>query len=177
MTDPADDHLQRFATRIVELQERKALRVDEEVMREVARDLGMSEAELVRVKEESRSHKVRAQALRSAGSLDQALEELETAWTFNPLDVELTYMLADGLFTRSQRAGRPDADVEWRRAKDLCLRVLDMAPAHAEAPVLLNAIQNKDPAKKPDHALPVAVLVGLGVAVLLVIGAVIAFLF
>lgn len=178
MNDPmSDDHLQRFATRVVELQERKAQRIDEELMREVARDLGMSEEELVRVKEESRAHKQRAQALRSAGNLDQAVDELETAWAFNPLDVEIMYMLADGLFTRSQRTGRDDGDAEWQRAKDLCLRVLEIAPAHSEAPGLLNAIRNKDPATKPDHAAPIALLIGVGVALVLIVGAALAFLF
>jgi tetratricopeptide (TPR) repeat protein len=164
-----DDHLQRFATKVVELQEKKAARIDEELMREVARDLGMSEEDLLKVKEESRAHKQRAQALRSAGSLDDAINELETAWTFNPLDVELMYMLADGLFTRSQRT-RDEA--EWARAKELCLRVLEIAPAHSEAPSLLTAINNKNPAKQGDNAFPIAlVIVGVGVVVLGVIAA------
>lgn len=168
-----DDHLQRFAARVVELQERAktdtARRIDEALMVEVARELGMSEEELMKVKEESRAHKQRARALRSAGNLDEAVAELETAWAFNPLDVEATYMLADGLFTRSQRTHSAE---EWARAKELCLQVINVAPAHAEAPALLNAINNKDPAKAPDHAVPIALVVGMGVVVLGLVAAV-----
>lgn len=141
-----DDHLQRFARKVVELQEKQQDRVDEQLMVEVARELGMSEAELMRVRDESRSHKERARSLRAAGNLDLAIEKLETAWTFNPLDVEVAFLLADGLYTRSQRGGG-EAQAEWQRALQLCQRVVEVAPAHTEAPALLNAIRNHDPSK------------------------------
>jgi len=162
----SDDHLQRFATKVVELQERQKERVDEQMMLEVAKELGMSEEELLKAKEESRARKTRAQALRSAGNLDQAIEELDFGHAFNPLDVEIMYMLADALFTRSQRSGNAKADEEWQRSKDLALRVIEVAPAHAEAPILLNAINNKDPAKKSDNAVPIGIVIGVGVFVL-----------
>ena len=163
-----DDHLQRFATKVVELQEKKRT-FDEALMVEVAKDLGMSEEELVKVKEESRAHKQRAQALRSAGSLDDALTELETAWAFNPLDVEIMYMLADGLFSRSRRT---KDDAEWARSLELAKQVLDIAPAHKEAPALITAIRNADPAKRSDNAVPIAVvIVGIGVIVLGIVAA------
>ena len=168
-----DDHLQRFATKVVELQEKKRS-FDEALMVEVAKDLGMTEEELIKVKEESRAHKQRAQALRSAGSLDDAVTELETAWAFNPLDVEIIYMLADGLHSRSQRT---KDDAEWARSLELAKQVLDIAPAHKEAPALITAIRNNDPAKRSDNAVPIAVvIVGIGV-VLMAIIAVLALLF
>lgn len=161
-----DDHLQRFATKVVELQEKKRT-LDEALMLEVARDLGMSEEELVKVKEQSRAHKQRAQALRSAGSLDDAISELETAWAFNPLDVEIIYLLADGLFSRCQRS--KDA-AEWARALELAKQVLEIAPAHADAPALLTAIRNNDPAKRGDNAVPIAVIiVAVGVVIMAIV--------
>jgi tetratricopeptide (TPR) repeat protein len=180
----SDDHLQRFATRVVELQERqekRSGRVDEELMREVARELGMSDEELARVRDESRARKDRARALRAAGSLEPAIAELEMAWAFNPLDVELAYMLADGLFSRARKTG--DAG-DRQRARDLCLQVLEAAPAHAEAPALLNAIDNWAPAGAAAGAgaaprgrgASAVVAVAIAGAVLLVIAAVLAFL-
>jgi tetratricopeptide (TPR) repeat protein len=162
----SEDHLQRFATKVVELQEKRE-RVDEALMISVAKDLGMSEADLIAVKEQSAQHKQRAQALRSAGSLDDAIAELETAWAFNPLDVEIMYMLADGLHTRARRT---KDEAEWARAKDLAKQVLEIAPAHKEAPALLTAINNDDPSKRGDNAAPIAVIiVGVGVALMGVI--------
>ena len=161
-----DDHLQRFATKVVELQEKKRT-VDEALMLEVAKDLGMTEEELLKVKEEGRAHKQRAQALRSAGNLQDAVTELETAWAFNPLDVEVIYLLADGLFSRSQR-NKDDAD--WARSLELAKQVLDIAPAHKDAPALITAIRNHDPAKRSDNAVPIAVVIaGVGVVVMAIV--------
>ncbi|MCC7070261.1 MAG: hypothetical protein IT383_02995 [Deltaproteobacteria bacterium] len=163
-----DDHLHRFAQKVVELQEQQRQQVDEQLMGEVARELGMSEDELARIRDQSRTCKERARTLRAAGNLDQAIEELETGWVFNPLDVEIAYQLADGLFTRAQRGGAARQE-EWQRAFDLCRRVLEIAPAHADAPALLNAIKNGDPSKRstgvPVLLIAVAIAV-VGVALL-----------
>lgn len=144
-----DDRVRRFASKVVELQEQwrteEARRVDEGLMREVARDLGLGEDDLVRIQDESRQKKERARVLRAAGSLDTAITELEDASALNPLDVEITYLLADALFARAVRT--KDA-ATWERARDLCLQVIAAAPAHADAPALLNAIRNKDPARQ-----------------------------
>ncbi len=169
----SEDHLQRFAQTVVELQEQKSRRIDEDTVRQVALDLGMTDEEIQQARAESHARKERAKVLRSSGNLDDAIRELELGFGFNPLDLEIIYMLADGLHTRSQKSG--DA-AEWARAKDLCLRVIEAAPAHAEAPSLLNAINNNDPAKKSDNSAPIAVLVGVGVFVVILIGLALHFL-
>lgn len=166
----SDDYLHRFAKKVVELQERQAQRVDEQLMAEVARDLGMSDDELARVRDQSRTCKERARTLRASGNLDQAIEELETGWVFNPLDVEIAYMLADGLYTRSQRGGERRQE-EWQRAFDLCRQVLEIAPAHADAPALLNAIRMNDPAKKPTGAPVLLIAIAIAVIGVAVLGA------
>jgi tetratricopeptide (TPR) repeat protein len=161
-----DDHLQRFAMRVVEMQEKKRA-FDEALMVEVAKDLGMTEGELADVKEQSRAHKQRAQSLRAAGALDDAIQELETAWAFNPLDIEISYLLADGLFTRSQRTKN---DAEWARSLELARQVLEIAPAHTDAPALIVAIRNNDPAARSDNTAPItAVIVGVGVIVIAIV--------
>ncbi len=165
-----DDHLHRFATRVVELQERQAQRVDEQLMASIARDLGVSDDELARIRDQSRTCKDRARSLRAAGNLDLAIDELETGWVFNPLDVEIAYQLADGLFTRSQRGGAQRQE-EWQRALDLCKRVLEIAPAHAEALALLNAIRNNDPAKKPTGAPVLLIAIAIAVVAAALVGA------
>ena len=169
----SEEHLQRFAQTVVELQERKGQKLDEETVARVARDLGMTDEEIQQAREESRNRKTRAQALRSSGNLEDAIHELELGFGFNPLDLELMYMLADALHTRSTRTH--DAG-DWARARDLCLRVIETAPAHREAPMLLNAIHNNDPDKQPDTTFPMAVVVGVGVTVLVVLGMVLHFL-
>jgi hypothetical protein len=152
---------------------KKTRRVDEQTLQRIAQELGMSEEDLAKAREESRTRKLRAQALRSSGALDECIRELDLGYAFNPLDLEIMYALADALFSRSQKNGD---DAEWARAKDLCLRVIETAPAHKEAPSLLNAITNADPKKRSDAAIPVAIVVAIGAVGLLGVGALLHFL-
>jgi tetratricopeptide (TPR) repeat protein len=169
MTDP----LHRFATRVVELQARKdaqAPALDEATMLAVAKDLGMSEEDLVRLREEARTAKQKAKTLRMAGALDEAVDVLETAHAFHPLDLEVSYALADALYAQSQKAGEaPVRQTEWERARAIALSIVDAAPAHAEAATLLNAIKNNEPTKK-DTSIPWGVIFGIAAALAAVAG-------
>lgn len=175
MTDP----LHRFATRVVELQARKdaqAPGLDEATMIAVAKDLGMSEEDVLRLREEARTAKQKAKTLRMAGALDDAIDVLETAHAFHPLDLEVGYALADALFARSQKGGElPARQAEWERARAVALSIVDAAPAHAEAATLLNAIKNNEPQSK-DTSVPWGVILGI-VAVLAAAVGVLAWIF
>lgn len=169
----SDDPLHRFATRVVELQEQKTAQqptMDPEAMAAVARELGMSEEDLARLREEAKTAKTRAKTLRMAGNLDAAIDTLETAHAFHPLDLEVTYALADGLFTLSQKSGVEihAQEAAWQRAKALCMQVIDAAPAHTEAAVLLKAITNNQPSAK-DASVPWGVVLGIVVALAAVV--------
>jgi hypothetical protein len=168
-----DEHLQRFAQAVVELQTKKEQRIDEEAVRRVAQELGMSDEDLQKAREDSRARKLRAQTMRSAGAVDEAIAELEIGYGLNPLDLEISYALADALYLRSQKNASHD---DWERAKKLVLEVIDAAPAQKEAPGLLNAIVNNDPAKKSDNSIPIAIIVAGAAAVLVVAGVVLHFL-
>jgi tetratricopeptide (TPR) repeat protein len=167
-----DEHLQRFAQAVVELQTKNEQRVDEEAVRRVAQELGMSDEDLQKAREDSRARKLRAQTMRSAGALDEAIAELEIGYGLNPLDLEIGFALADALYLRSQKNASHD---DWARAKQLILEVIEAAPAQKEAPGLLNAIVNNDPDKKGDNSIPIAVIVAGAAAVLLVAGVVLHF--
>ncbi len=177
----SDDPLHRFATRVVELQQREAdkLTVTEGEMNAVALDLGMSEAELIRLKEQASSAKHAAKTLRMAGSIDAAIDVLETANAFHPLDVEVSYALADALFARSQKAAFALAkrQGEWQRAKALATSVVEIAPAHIDAAVLLKAITNNEPVHAPSSNTPWGLVVGAVAAVGLAVVAVVALFF
>jgi hypothetical protein len=167
-----DDPLHRFATRVVEIQERNAQpKLDPEAMAAVAKELGMSDEDLNKMREEARSAKTRAKTLRMAGNLDEAIDTLETAHAFHPMDLEVTHALADALFSRSQKTGVDIAqqEAEWMRAKGLTMSVVEAAPAQAEAAVLLKAIANNQPSAK-DTSIPWGVIIGIGVAIAMVVG-------
>ena len=111
-----------------------------------------------------------------AGNLDDAIDVLETAHAFHPLDLETTYALADGLFARSQKAGDVAAQqAAWERARALALSIVDAAPAHTEAATLLGALRNNEPQKK-DTSFPWGVVAAIAVA-LVALGIALAVLF
>jgi tetratricopeptide (TPR) repeat protein len=139
-----DDDLHRFARQVVATtEEPKEPRVDESLLRDVAADLGMTAEALQAARDQGDTHKKRAATLRSAGNLNEAIAELEGAQALNPLDLSLRFLLADALFARALRTRDDD---ERAHARALCMQILEDAPAHHEAAMLMNAIRNADDA-------------------------------
>ena len=158
-----DDKLAHFATRVVALQEERQATVDEDTMRQVALELGMSDEDILRAKAEGETRKQRARTLRSQSLVDEAIEELETVHAFNPLDADGTLMLADALFVRARK--KADAQ-ELVRARQLCLEVIQAAPANTDAAALLNAIKN-NPAETQKASTGVVVAIALAIGLMM----------
>jgi hypothetical protein len=112
--------------------------VDEALYLEVAKELGMTEEELVAARAEGELKKARARTLRSQSLVDEAIAELEDVIAFSPLDVDAQYLLADSLFLRAKHT-KSDADVA--RARALAVDVVRLAPGHPEIRPLLAALQ------------------------------------
>lgn len=165
------DRLHDFARAVVTRQQEQQDRIDEEAVREVARDLGMTDEDLLAARAEGQARKQRAQTLRSQQLLDEAIAELEQAHAFNPVDLEATVMLADVLVKR----GRKNDDAkDLERAKQLCKAALAAAPANTEAASILNTIQNNPAGER--SRVPAGVIVGVVVALGAVAAVVVAIL-
>lgn len=132
------DRLHDFARAVVARQQEQTDVPDEDVMKAVALELGMTEEELLAARAEGEARKQRARTLRQQGLVDESIAELEQAHAFTPTDLEATTMLADGLVKRGRRT---DSATDLERARALCLAVLKAAPANAEAAALLNVIR------------------------------------
>jgi hypothetical protein len=159
------DRLHDFARAVVTRQEQQKTEVvDEETLRAVALELGMSEDELLAARAEGEARKQRARTLRQQGLVDEAIGELEAAHAFSPADLEASTLLADALVKRGRRN---DDAADLQRARALCLAVLQAAPGHTEAAALLNVIRN-NPAGE-HRRVPVGVTVGLIGAVVFVV--------
>ncbi|MDP2339451.1 MAG: hypothetical protein Q8O67_00725 [Deltaproteobacteria bacterium] len=154
------DRLHDFARAVVVRQQESADDVDEATMREVARELGMSDEDLLKAQAEGQERKRRAQTMRQQGLVDEVVVELEQAHAFNPLDIEATVMLASALVKRGRKT---DSEADLERARALCRSALKAAPANTEAASILNVIQN-NPAGQ-SKSLPPFVIVALAVVV------------
>jgi tetratricopeptide (TPR) repeat protein len=158
------DRLHDFARAVVARQQEQGDTPDEEVMKAVALELGMTEEDLLAARAESAARKKSAHTMRQQGAYDEAIAELEQAHAFAPTDLEATTMLADTLIRRGRKK---DDAADLERARGLCLAVLRAAPANTEAATLLNVIK-MNPAgehKRVPGGIVVAVLVAIIVAV------------
>jgi tetratricopeptide (TPR) repeat protein len=165
-----DDDLHRFAVRVVELQEQERLRSetavpDEETLLRVARDLGVTDEQLLKMRDDAKAQKTLAQALRQSGALDDAIGALEDVRVFHPHDLEGQRLLADALYLRSRKT---KSEADWQRARALCQGVVATAPADAEARALLLAIHNNPPVASAAKGGGIgwAVVAGVGALVL-----------
>ena len=156
-----NDRLHDFARAVVTRQEQhKAEVLDDETMRAVALELGMTEDDLLAARAEGESRKQRARTLRQQGLVDEAVAELESAHAFSPLDLEASTMLADALVKRGRKN---DDDGDLQRARAICLAVLQAAPTNRDAASLLNVIRN-NPAGEHKRV-PAGVWVGVAVVI------------
>jgi tetratricopeptide (TPR) repeat protein len=154
------DRLHDFAKAVVVRQQEQHEDVDEATLQAVARDLGMSDEELLQARAEGQARKQRAQTLRQQQLIDEAIAELEQAHAFNPLDVEATVMLAEVLVKRGRKH---DDGADLERARALCQAALKAAPANTEAASLLNVIQNNPAGER--SAVPAGIIIGAAIAV------------
>jgi hypothetical protein len=153
-----------FAKAVVTRQANQAtttIEQDEALMREVALELGMTDAELLEARAEGFARKQRARAMLSKSAVAEAIVELEQAVAFSPHDVDAAYLLAHALYTRAKRSNDPE---DLARSHQLCLDVLRYAPGHADAPGLLASLTLAEKAAKYRASNP-ALIIAVGAAV------------
>ena len=155
----SSDRLHDFARAVVARQQEQQDDVDEATMRAVARDLGMSDDDLLRAQAEGQERKRRAQTLAQQGLVDEVIAELEQAHAFNPLDLEAMVLLADALVKRGRKT---DNATDLERARGLCKVCLKAAPANTEAASILNVIQNNPVGA--NKSIPPGLIIGLALA-------------
>ncbi len=165
------DRLHEFAKAIAVRQADAEDVIDLEVMNEIARDLGMSDDDILAARAEGQTRQQRARTLRQNSLYDEAIIELEQAYAWNPLDVTMATQLADCLVRRGRKNNSSD---DYARAQRLCMQVLRAAPADNEAAGLLQTMKlNRIAlASASSQLLKIAAVVA---AVVLVLGAALAF--
>jgi tetratricopeptide (TPR) repeat protein len=162
------DRLHDFARAVVARKQEQTDLPDDEVMKAVALELGMTEDELLAARAEAAARKKAAHTLRQQGQFDDAIRELEQAHAFAPTDLEATTMLADVLVRRGRKK---DDAADLERARLLLLDVVKAAPAHAEAASLLNVIR-MNPAGERTRV-PGGIVVGVLLTIVLLAAAVV----
>lgn len=172
MTEGSDDVVARYAARLMAVKASRDAFVDDATLTAIAKDLGMSDADLAAVADVAAAHMARADGYRAHGRLDDAIVELDHAVDLQPRSVAALFALADALGARANANGN---DVDRARARALAKAVLDVDPGHQPSFALLNALdgKKKKPMRGPRFFVAVAAAVGAVFAPFAIVGAVI----
>ena len=107
-------------------EERSEVVLDQRDLEDIARELGLTEADLAAVREEAADHRRRAEGFLRHDLVDEGVAELEEAAALAPTDLEVRLELAAALVRRGRRDDR-------ERARELAMGVLDVDPGRETA--------------------------------------------
>lgn len=164
-----DDLASLYATKVVELLESEEERrdvVDAELLRTIAKDLGMTDEQLAAAVEQAEALLVEAKRMREHGLVEESVVALERAWALAPMRPDVRLALGDALFARWRRRKRPN---DLAQAKAFVRATVDLQPTNAEALSLLQRIHNEEKLAAASNAPVIGVIVGVVMA--LVVGA------
>jgi hypothetical protein len=155
-----DDPLRAYIERMLAL--REDADVTPEALRAVARELGLSDADLAVAERRAAEHRARGRGFLDHGLLDDAVRELTEAAALSPADPQTALDLARAHAARWRDAG-DEAD---RRAADrLARRCLALDPANEGAFGVLRALKSRR-GRWPWLAVAALVVIGGVVALL-----------
>ena len=148
-----------YIGRILSLQQQKKDQLQQAELKDVARELGLSESEIAEVEKEASDHFERGQGFVRYARWDDAITELKEALSFSPLRVDVLHELASAYQSRYKEK-QQKADRE--EARRLAKQTLELNPKHEPSFALLNALDQK-PAASSTSSLGSALFLGLAI--------------
>ncbi len=129
-----DDPVREYIDRVLRLQdERRAVTLTQADLEDIAREVGLTDDDLVAVHAEVQAHRARAAGFRRHDLLDDAIIQLREALALAPTDPDIAMELADALVSS------PSSDPN--EARELALKVLDLDPNRDDAFALVAKIR------------------------------------
>lgn len=138
-----DSIIRSYVERITALEAARRNRLTSADLRDLARDLGMSDDDLAAAESTRRAHIDRAAGHVRYSQWDDAITELREALAYDPLDVDTLHTLALAHQGRWKKSGN-QGDREEARA--FSRRVLELDPRHDPSFALLGEIDRPSPA-------------------------------
>lgn len=157
-----DDPLQAYVERLLELRDEEGAAPRPEVLRRVARDLGLTDADLARAEALAEEHWTRGRGFLAHGLHDDAIRELREALVLRPGHLETTIGLAQAHVARWRRTGD---GASRREAERLARAALAIEPGHGPAFAVLRELEQLDLAPRRRLVLGLAMaamLIALG---------------
>jgi len=133
--DRQQQRLQLYIERVTALQAERGRALELHDMKEIARELGMSEEDIAAADSAARAHLDRGLRHSSYGRWDDAIVELREAAALDPMNVEVLHALALSHKERWLAVGDPE---DRRQAAELARQSVALDPAHDPSYLLLN---------------------------------------
>ncbi|MDB5032908.1 MAG: hypothetical protein JWQ98_149 [Chlorobi bacterium] len=147
--DHQQEILQKYLGRVVALQNERRQSLELEDLRNIARELGMSEEDVVAADAAARAHLERGMRHLQYKRWDDAVNELNDAVALNPLGVEGLHGLATAYKERWVATRREEDSMQ---AAAIAKRTLAIDPGHDPSYALLNELDRKGAIPRPAAA-------------------------
>lgn len=160
MPPSSEDLLAAYLQYVVALRD-AAAPLDPAQLREVAREMGLSDADIAAAEQAGLAHFERGRNFAAHGRWDDAASELTRASALLPHRLDVLDALAHAHLGRWRAGGGPD---DREAAERLARQCLAIAPSHKPAYELLNALDRRGSPNRRTAQAAVIVLVFLGLA-------------
>lgn len=155
-----DDILEKYIGHILSIED-KAEDFTSEELKSVAKELGISDDQLARLEK-----KVELQIERGVGFIDhecwdEAISELDEAYSFSPLNAKIIYLLA---LSYKGRYFFNNENIDREKAENFAKKCIKLDSGYSDAYKILNSLNKRETSKKP---LPVTTLIAVVICVAL----------
>lgn len=148
---PEDAQLQAYVERVLALTAERSSRIEPEELQGIAREMGLSESDLVAVAQAAEDYYQRGHGYLKHELWDDAVSELTEAFALDPARPDACFALAQAYKGRFVA----DADSSDRReAMQLCRRTVELDPGHDEAYAMLRELTDLEPEAPAPPAKP-----------------------
>lgn len=134
-----DDIVQNYVERLLKLQSERAESLTSSDLREIAHEVGLSDADLKAAAEIAEKNWQRGLGYLQYGRHDDAIKELEAAAALAPVRIDILYATAQAYRDRYRSLRHPD---DRRKAELFVRRCLDIEPQHQPSFQLLNDLDH-----------------------------------
>lgn len=166
MTDP-HQALHAYLERVIALRDAHERSLDHDELRQVAREVGLSDADVERAARAAADHLERARGFVDHRLFDEAIAELQHACVLVPDDPQILHRLATAYAARWERDQNP---ADLREAMARCKAVVTIDPGHSAAYELLGRL-NAQTTRTPTASSPRVAVFALALVVLVATGA------
>ncbi len=165
--------LQDYIARLLSTQDERDEWLDEDDLKTVARDLGLSDEDLARIEATTEAHRQRGQHFSQHGAWDDAVAEYRQAVVLDPFDVPLVHALA---VTHARRYEETRDREDRETAERYTRRCIELDPNHQPSYELLTALKQSPATAPPKPAARRAVILAFAMAMVVIAAAALVYL-